>query len=397
MKKSYKEYEIVVITRESFPIGMAGTNRIISYLKPFCERSILAKVYITRPTGRSYNVQNKGIKGIFEGIHYEYATNTPKWPLDASKLKKIHLIVSGYYYTFAWLIKDRPAVIITYTSDFFTKLFLLFFQYFLTYRLIIEETEYPKILKITKNRFLQKLHLSLYKLADGMLVITPVLGTYYKELGVKNVFVLPISVDISHFPLDSGSINKQKYFTYVGGSGGFNRDGVFDIIKAFELFSQEKSDFKLLIVGPIDETNKTTQDIFQYIKNRSLSEKIIFTGSKSSEEIPKILMEATGIVMAPPKDFESGGFPFKLGEFLASGTPTICTKVSNVTAYLDESNSFLTEPGDIIGISKAMKQIVADLEMSANIGSKGRELAISKFDAKTYSYDLFNFLTNVSF
>jgi glycosyltransferase involved in cell wall biosynthesis len=389
--KTQNAFDIVLVTHEPFPLGMAATNRIISYLKPLSSLDILIKVMITKPTEKITFLVNKEAKGIFQGIHFEYVNGTTIWPGKHSKLRKLYLVFSAYLFLIGNLHRDKPKIIITYTSDFFTRIILLLFRPVFQFRLIFEETEYPKILKNSKNRFIQSIHLSLYRRANGMMVMTPELEKYYKGLGAKNILSMPMTVDNSRFNSLNTDHRKEGYFVYVGGSGGFLRDGVLDIIKAFALFSKINHHFRLLIVGPVDESNGITKDIYQFVQEQSLTKKVVFTGAKPTNEIPEILFSATGIVMAPPKNFTSGGFPTKLGEFLASGTPTICTSVSDISTYLDENNSFLVEAGDINGISKAMDTIVLDPKKAIAIGLGGKKLANTAFNAETYISELLIF------
>jgi glycosyltransferase involved in cell wall biosynthesis len=391
-QKRIKKYDIIVVTRESFPIGMAGTNRIISYLKPLHEKDFSVKVYITKPH-KEINILSKETRGLFDGIHFEYTNNTTVWPSKGKKLKKLQIVVSSYFNIIKKLYADKPSIIITYTNDFFSISLLLLFRMILKYRLIIEETEYPKILtkSVTKSKTIQKIHFYIYRKVNGLLVITKELEAYYRSIGVKNIFVLPMTVDFSRFE-NLEIVNKENFFTYVGGTGGFIRDGVLDIIKAFNKFIETNPNYKLFIVGPIDENIDITKEIYQFVKQNSLSQTVIFTGPKKSFEIPAFLIKARGIVMAPPKNFDSGGFPTKLGEFLASGTPTICTKVSDISEYLNASNSFLVNAGDVEGICNAMNDIVSDPEKSQKVGMEGKVLASIIFNAKTYLPDFIKFI-----
>lgn len=398
-KKVGNKINLGIVTTAAFPNGLAATNRITSWAQVLSKNDVSVKVYIIKPTEKVNEIHNKYAKGIYQAIEYEYVNNSTIWPIHSSKFLKLWIIIVGYFKMIVKLSNDRPSTVITYTSNFFIRILLLFFQVFLKYHLIIEETEYPKILKKKQNKFFKQLYINTYGYANGMMVMTKELSDYYFNIGVKNVFLLPMSVDANRFSNIKKNNEKTKYFAYCGGNGGFERDGILDIMKGFKVFSHENPQYKMLIIGPINKLSTSYIILDNYIKKNNLTKKVEFTGTKPSNEIPELLVNATGIVMAPPKDFESGGFPTKLGEFLASGTPVICTSVSEIPLYLNETNSFLVAPKDVEGITRAMEFIVNNPIICRDVGEEGKKLANTVFNAETYLSDLLKFLklNNVNF
>ncbi len=81
--------------------------------------------------------------------------------------------------------------------------------------------------------------------------------------------------------------------------------------------------------------------------------------------------------------FANAGFPFKLGEYLATGNPVICTKVSDVEYYLDDDDAYLIEPGNPQQITQALFSIVNDPETARAKGMKGLEKCRKFFSSET--------------
>jgi glycosyltransferase involved in cell wall biosynthesis len=386
-----KKEDLAIITKEPFPIGMAATNRIISYSR-IIARYKYVKVFIAKPT-EDFNSQfNFQPKGNFEGIDYEYTYGNVIWPKSKSKSYKSLILFKGYLKLIIRIIQQKPKTVIIYTSSLSIRILSILLKFLLKYKLVIEENEYPKILNRTKNKFLRQIHLTPYKNCDGMLVMTNELANYYKSVQAKEVHILPMTVDISRFNNIEDNVNELNYFIYVGGGGGFKRDGVFDIVKGFSIFLKKYPEYKLLIIGPYNPTDDSIKTILRFISENNLSESIKLTGSKPTNIIPSYLFHAKGIVMAPPKDFESGGFPTKLGEFLMSGTPVITTAVSDIPKYLNNSNSYIVKTNSPEDIEKAMIQIVSDNKRAKIVGLKGKELAQIHFNAETYLDNLMAFL-----
>lgn len=387
-----RNVDIVVITTVPFPTGMAPTNRILSYAKALAKKRTV-KVFVTRPSDTEEAPNNHSSQGSIDNVYYRYLNNTPVWPYNRSKIVKLFYIIYAHIALAINLVKSKPKSVIVYCDDFYTRVLVLFFKYLLNYRLIIEENEYPKIIKRTNYVLIKYFQLSIYKHIDGVLTISNELYTFYKiNMRTKEVFFLPMTVDIKRFERRQEYNPGYKYFIYVGGGGGFERDGIFDIVKAFAIFYKAHALYKLLIIGPISDTNLYFKEMSTFIAENCLDNSILFEGVKNTNEIPKYLQNATAIVMAPPKDFPSGGFPTKLGEFLMSETPVITTSVSEIPKYLDDHSAILVEPSNIKMLAAAMHNVTEEHQKYKAIGTEGKKVALSCFNAENHVMDLISFL-----
>jgi glycosyltransferase involved in cell wall biosynthesis len=383
--------DLVIVTNEPFPIGMAATNRIISYAKYLAIFKNVT-VLIPAPTEDKYNLNNKFAYGELEKLKFEYTNKTTIWPFDKNKIIKMIIILVGLFNLIKKIIILKPKSIIIYSSLNYTRKTLLILRPILKFNIFAEENEYPKILKKTNQKIRIKNYLKFYSKCDGMIVMTKELKKYYKSINVRNIFHLPMTVDIARFNSVFLNFLNFEYFIYVGGGGGFERDGVVNIIESFSMFNELYPDIKLIIIGKLDNNKPLTNEIFLIIENKKIKENIIFLGAKRSEQIPNYLINSLGIVMAPQTNFESGGFPTKLGEFLASGRPVITTSVSEIPFYLNNKNSFLIEPGNNNSIFLAMKKIKENSIIADKIGIEGKKTAELHFNITTYKDNLIEFL-----
>ncbi|PXX25035.1 glycosyltransferase [Arenibacter sp. ARW7G5Y1] len=384
-----RKIDLAIVTREPFPFGMAATNRILSYSKVISTDKNV-KVYIAKATENKANVQNKLKQGRINNVLFEYASNTTIWPFDSSKIFKIKKLILGYWNLIKSLKNDKPKTIIIYSSDFFLRILIL--TCFLKSKIIIEENEYPKILKKTNSKLIQKIYLSMYSRCSGVMVMTEELLNYYKRLNPKEIFHLPMTVDIQRFTQDSLYQTKEDYFVYVGGNGGAVRDSITSMLKGFTTFSKKFPQYEFHIVGPIKQDDKILKESIKLLKGNGILHKVIFKGEVNSKNIPLILKKAVGILMTPQRNFDSGGFPTKLGEFLASGVPVITTNVSEISNFLNITNSYIIEPGNIDEISIKMEEIVLNPRNANEIGLKGQEVAKKYFNAESYLKELKLFL-----
>ena len=82
-------------------------------------------------------------------------------------------------------------------------------------------------------------------------------------------------------------------------------------------------------------------------------------GSIENSKLPVLLKSFTFLV-APRPDTEGAhyAFPTKLGDYLASGIPTVVTSAGEVPNYLpDGVSSFIAKPGDVDSIMPAHRGI----------------------------------------
>lgn len=94
--------------------------------------------------------------------------------------------------------------------------------------------------------------------------------------------------------------------------------------------------------------------------------------------------------------FAHAGFPFKLGEFLATGKPVIASRVSDVDRFLVHGhNAMLVRAGSSTEVCEAAEFLIDHPETAAAIGARGREAAKLYFDYKQQGKALRAFLENL--
>lgn len=384
---------LVIVATEPFPIGMAATNRILSYAKVLA-RSKPVNVLIPRPTDDELNPVNAKAAGMVGSVQFEYTNRSSVWPFRKGAISKLWVMLIGVIGLLVRLIQLRPRAVIVYSSRSYIRSVLVFMRSFLGYALVCEENEYPKILKKTKDKTKIKRALSFYRKCDGMIVMTQELKSYYASLMSSEPFHLPMTVDLDRFSGVHGEadVPYEKYFVYVGGGGGWKRDGIKEIVEAFYIFHCLYADYGLVIVGPFDTNGGDYTTIAKFIKDKDISESVLLVGSRPSDEVPRYLAGSAGILMAPQSDYSSGGFPTKLGEFLASGRPVVTTSVSEIPLYLNSSNSFIVKPGSNQGFAEMMMRIASDVEGADRIGREGRAVAEMHFAPHGYSERLIKYL-----
>lgn len=228
---------------------------------------------------------------------------------------------------------------------------------------------------------------------SGIFVITHNLKQYYLQLGFKNVQLLNMFVDHDRFTSDKFIDDSEPYIGYCGTISEF-KDGVDNLIFAFEEFYKFHPEYSLFIMGPFESEN-TRNYLMSIVNDLNSASAIRFTGSISHKDMPQYLSKAKILALARPDNEQARfGFPTKLGEYLATGKPVIVTDVGEISQYLtNNENSFLVQPNDSRHFADKMIWIADNYEQACLVGSKGRELSKMCFSVESQAKVALDFMS----
>jgi glycosyltransferase involved in cell wall biosynthesis len=116
------------------------------------------------------------------------------------------------------------------------------------------------------------------------------------------------------------------------------------------------------------------------------------------ENLPDMLGNAIMLVLARPESKQAeGGFPTKLGEYLATGKPVVVTGVGEIGDYLhDGENAYIAKPGDPRHFAEKMESVLNDYENALRIGARGQKLALTTFNYIFQGKELAAWLQNIA-
>jgi glycosyltransferase involved in cell wall biosynthesis len=395
---------IFILTDQPFPIGMAATNRIISYARGIAELSHYVKVLCLRPTEpESGPVQNATIRGEYSGIHFEYVSGSTIWP--RKKIKKLFWVIKSYYssikliYDFHKTNNINCLLLVSNRAVNIVLFFLL--SRILKIPYLQEKSEYPFVLlnKTLFGRIYAYFYVTFfYKLFDGMIIMTNPLLEYFKDRVRKKakLIVVPMTVEPERF---TGNTSKTKesfrYIAYCGSLVG-NKDGIPILIDAFHRIADKFADVNLYIIG-----NGACSDDMEKLKAQvirlNLANRVVFTGKVHRDEMPNYLCNATVLALARPSGLQSqGGFPTKLGEYLSTGNPVAVTNVGEISRYLaDGVNAFISDPDSADAFAEKLDYILSNAALAAQVGLKGREVVFSTFTYKVQAKRIAEFIAQL--
>lgn len=395
--------QVIIITSGSYPYGGAATNRHLSYLKGLANIGAKIKLIIVQPDNNNQSTLSNKQFGVFEGVDFEYMT----WKSNQqkrSKVVKLFAKIKAHYLSIKKIKNtiskngENTKLIILFTNPFEILLYL-FFCRFHKIQFFHERTEYPFI---GKNGFLSKLSLKFYLKCiipkfDGLYVISKSLEKYFSDYVNKKetILHLPMTVDLERFTNMNKTESKYgKYIAYCG-SMYTDKDGIPDLIEAFNLFAKENIDTNLLLIGDTSDKNKFKL-ISNCINSSPFKNRIYTTGWIDRDEMPILLINAEILALARPDNIQAkGGFPTKLGEYLATGNPVVITDVGEHTEYLtDGVSAYISSPDNPSHFAEKLIQASRDLTISNKIGLNGKKIATQFFNNQIQSEKLYHFLNS---
>ena len=259
----------------------------------------------------------------------------------------------------------------------------------------IERNENPEVISLNSRIHKVSLHkyLETCKQVKGLFVMTNALKEYYVSKGIdpKNIEIINMTVDHSRFESLIKN-NNERYIVYCGNASN-NKDGVDKLIESFSLISSKYPDVKLYIIGPKPKSDADFLNL-QLAKKIGVVDKIIFTGSISSDEIPQYLVNAEICALERPNNKQATfGFPTKLGEYLLSKTPVVLTKVGDMPLFLEDNVSVVfSEPDNIEAFACRLDWALTHTEEVKSIGRKGYDVAMKQFNADIEAKKIINFV-----
>jgi glycosyltransferase involved in cell wall biosynthesis len=399
--------KIIILLHYSFPDSHASANRFIAIAKALKYSGHYVKVISFQATRVSSDVEKYSTNGIFEGIEYENATGISF--RHKSFTKRNYYKIYGKLRLFDKIFTENKKGKIDFV--FFssrTPLLnsaLFFYLKAMNIKSLIESSEFPEIflnrtIKGYILYFLYKNVLIRSRFVTGMILMTHKLDEYYKKLTKNKIptLVLPMSVDMSRFNSTTILVHKEdeSYIAYCGSLNN-QKDGIDILIKSYLKIRMIYPKVKLYIIG-----GTTNAEYLRSLKNLvndlNLEQDVSFKGFVDRADVPPLLSKAIALALARPSSLQaSGGFPTKLGEYLATSKPVVVTDVGEITKYLkDGVSAYISEPDSVEAFSDKLLECISDPERSKMVGFEGFKVASDNFDYKRQSIILNSYLINLN-
>ncbi len=369
-----RKLNLVVFTRE-YPVGMASTKRIQHLMEFLVSQGVSVNVLAFRG-----NLPQPALQGRHNSIPYQNIGHGIKLSF------RQFFVVMSYYLSGLRAIsknKKRGCKNVIYKAGGINveNFFFVLWAKIIGFKMVLAiEEDYSffkdniKMISRFKIWTIRKMDFLNCRWADEIIVISSFLKNKYLKKKPSGVTLIPVTAKIN-FNERQNSFNNPVQVVYAGTFA--DKDGVDDIIRGFIEFNKYHKNALLILTGKSAQQEEYRQ---KYMNEKN----IVFKGFMEDVDFYPLLRDSDILCMCRTESgFANAGFPFKLGEYLATGNPVICTKVSDVEYYLDNNDVYLIEPGNPKQITETLISIVNDPGEARNKGLRGLEKCRKYFSSET--------------
>lgn len=376
-----------------FPIGDAYTNRILAFAKGFVKNGCKVTILIIYP-GRNNQILEYG---EMDGFKYRFCAGTKRpenWLLR--KIIGIRGILNSVRILSGINESEKVDAVLTFSQNFSQNFPVYLFTRRHHIPFVRENNEFPRrVLRRGHNSlsYYEKLFFRfINRFFDAYIYISKSLVEFNKPLLPPRMplLIVPIIVDIERFNFEQST--PEKWITYCGNLFG-DKDGVNILLESFSKIHLKYSDYKLILVG--NTSNQTEfEKLKAFIKELGIEAKVEFTGFVHRDQVPGLLHHSAVLSLARPDNIQAkGGFPTKLGEYLATGRPVLVTSVSDIPKYIRHGvNGFLAKPGSADDFAEKLDFILSNYPHAEKVGKEGQKLAKTDFSNKHQAGRIIEFI-----
>lgn len=193
------------------------------------------------------------------------------------------------------------------------------------------------------------------------------------DIPEDKIAVTYLAADSQFIPMDkelSESFIRERYglekdiILYLGGFSP--RKNVKSILVAYSMIYKNLSkDYKVVIIGSSKDEHQFLNKLAQSLE---IGDKVYFTGYVPYEHLPYFYNASDLFVY--PSLYEGFGLPIL--EAMCCGTPVITSNVSSIPEVAGDS-ALLINPFDTEELAKAMSKVLEDINVKADLISRGFE------------------------
>lgn len=158
----------------------------------------------------------------------------------------------------------------------------------------------------------------------------------------------------------------------IGTVGVLRPEKALDVlVHAVAPLLRELPELRVVVVGDGPERQALTE----LIAREGVADRVLLAGFR--DDIPDVL---AAIDVAVSTSAREGG-PLAMMEFMEAALPIVATSVGGVPDLIDDGvHGRLVRPGDVTGLTDALREMLSDREVSRRMGERAQERRRREFD-----------------
>lgn len=390
--------KILVIYKGGFPSGLAMTKRLQLYVKGLKEFGNDIRIIIPHASDRSGKVNNPNITGEFEGVKFEYLSNTTE--RSSSFLIRRLNDFMGYLKLLKYLLITSSSFNIVFLVDVRNswRIPIYFCCKIRKMKVVYELNEHPLVFSSNNKYWFEKNFI--FRMFDGYIVISDNLKFLVESFKKKKCQILKVPILTNSVEIELNelcSINtSEEYIVHTGGLSD-SKEGIVDLIKSIH-YVNNSSTYKLNLFFTGNLKGSTDEiKINKIIEDLSLQNKIKFLGYLSDAEVLEYQKKSLLAVINKPNNLQNNYcFPTKLGEYMILGKPIIVNKVGEYMNYLkDDYNAIVLEKNTPEFLGDSIIKVLNNNDYYKQIGFNAKKTADVSFNYNVQAERINNYFNNI--
>ena len=395
-QKDKKPFHVIYLGESGFPYGLAAIQKLIMISKALI--SVGAKVTVINRKGffDPEKLVDIPLEGVVHGINYIYTSGTVYKPKSffPRNIQKLRGIIKEFMFLRKLKKNNNLVAAIISCHHFGQTLLYRIYGWVLGFPIVLNYVEWASAMQHRKgwkvqindylfdNWLVQKM--------DGAFPISEVLIDNFKKIAPsKPQFKIPILCDYEEFNIPRVK-REYPYFLYCGAL--VYREVVDFILEAFnQLPAEPRMDLYLILGGGQEEDLRKLEIDIKQLKEK---DRVKIFRNIPRKDIP-IYFKGASALLIPLRNTiqDEARFPHKIGEYVATGNPMIATNFGEVKHYFkDGENAFIADDYEVVAYAEKMKEVIENPKLAVEIGLKGQELCLQKFNYIHYGELMKNFL-----
>jgi glycosyltransferase involved in cell wall biosynthesis len=150
-----------------------------------------------------------------------------------------------------------------------------------------------------------------------------------------------------------------------------------DAIKAMAFIAKELPNVRLGVVGRVVEPDYY-DELVNLVNDLGLSSRVEFLGVRT--DVIQLMQQSNALIHCA----DSEGLPWVVLEAMAAGLPVIGSSIGPIHEMVDADKTGVIVPlGDVAGYANAVRRIMTQPAFSEQLAINARQIAVSKFSART--------------
>jgi len=330
-------------------------------------------------------------EGLFDGTRYVYTSGTAFRPTHFVIRNTKKLV--GFVREFALLARlgwqrDIDAAIVS-SMDLLDVAYYSALAWLFRFPLILNYVELVSSMKIPKRPW-RRLNDFLFDrwafvFVDAVLPISQVLlQNVARRRPQMRMLKLPVLADFERFSIPK-TLTPQKYFLLCA-AGSYIEILVF-AVKAFEALEHHADVYLYLVVNG---TPAELEQLAACISKCRAGDRIRVMSDLSDASLTQLYVDAIALLIPlRPTAQDAARFPFKIGEYAATGNPIITTNYGEISNYFrDRETAFVSESYNITQFAEKMREVLENPDLARRVGRNGQEMARTYFSCENFAVPL---------